>query len=75
MRGVGVGQEVSFRKAGCGIEGKWKDGKTGLDLDAGFARFPHEGAEGMWIYGCGEWKGWFWALVTRGWERRVLQEG
>jgi hypothetical protein len=69
MWGVGDGIGVSFRKRGCGIEGKWKGGKTGVNWGVGFTRFPHESAKGMWIYGSGGGKGGF------GWDWRGVGGG
>ena len=49
--GVGVELGVSFRKPGCGIEGKWRSGFLGVSCVPGFSRFQQGGGSGLWICG------------------------
>jgi hypothetical protein len=71
--GVGVAVGVSFRKHGCGFEGKWKDGPRGVSWVPGFSRFPQGGGNGMWIYGLEGWKAVFEDGLAQVWWKGVLQ--
>jgi hypothetical protein len=70
---VGVAIGVSFRKPGCGIEGKWKGGEMRVNWVPGFSLFPQGGGNGMWIYGLEEWKAVFEAGLAQVWRKGVLQ--
>ena len=71
--GRGVQMGVSFRKSGCGIEGKWKGGFERVSWVPMLARFALRGDLGMWIYGSRRWKVTLWAGLMRVWRGRVLQ--
>jgi hypothetical protein len=62
---AGVGVWVSFRKKGCGIEGKWKGGNEEAGWVPEFSRFPQRVEKGMWNYGFGGCKGRFGAGFAR----------
>ena len=66
---------MSFRKPGCGIEGKWRSGLEGVSCVPGFSLFQQEDGFGLWIPGCGGWICGFGVDLARGWRGGVVHNG
>ena len=72
IEGVGVAVGVSFRKLGCGIEGKWRSGFWGVSWVPGFSLFQQEGGFGLWIPGYWAWICGFEGDLAWAWRGGVL---
>jgi hypothetical protein len=62
---TGAEQRTSFRKPGCGIEGKWKGGPERVLAVPEFPRFPHTAGKRVWNSGFAAWKAWIEAVKMR----------